>query len=362
VVAGCNGLNGGNLIKHLLNTEQWNVIGIGRNAPKNWSWNNNEHFRFVGVDLSDRMACNDAFTSWQFVEANYLFYAAYSKSATAEEDIQTNASMFRNCLELLHDRCNKLTGVALYSSTRYYGVHLGPYKTPATENDPRHLGINFQFNQEDFLREFQRGKSWNYVIVRPAPSVGYSPKSEHNLAVSIAVYATMCREYPEFIFKFPGTTESYNAANDCCCSDLLGEMMNWWAIEGVNDHRSRNTVFNVANGDIFRYRYLWPFFASYFNIPFEEPEGNIQYNTTSTIAGMQRKWDDIVHKHGLVPTRLNDLCSFEFLDFVCHKNYDSIVNINKLKTAGFLEFRITENCFENTFNELKKLKIIPNYN
>lgn len=90
------------------------------------------------------------------------------------------------------------------------------------------------------------GKPWNYVVLRPNECIGYSPKSYMNLGVSIAVYASLCREFGDLEFRFPGTPESYHSAMDCCCCDLHGEFIDWWAREG--DIRSMNQAFNVSNG------------------------------------------------------------------------------------------------------------------
>ena len=39
----------------------------------------------------------------------------------------------------------------LVTGTNYYGSHLGPFKTPAREDDTRHDGPDFYFDQVDWL-------------------------------------------------------------------------------------------------------------------------------------------------------------------------------------------------------------------
>ena len=41
-------------------------------------------------------------------------------------------------------------------------AHLGPYRTPAREDDPRHPPPNFYYDQWDYMVGRQRGKSWTY--------------------------------------------------------------------------------------------------------------------------------------------------------------------------------------------------------
>ena len=44
-----------------------------------------------------------------------------------------------------------LRRVVLVTGTKYYGSHLGPFKTPARESDPRHMPPNYYFDQIDWL-------------------------------------------------------------------------------------------------------------------------------------------------------------------------------------------------------------------
>jgi hypothetical protein len=41
----------------------------------------------------------------------------------------------------------KLERVVLVTGANYYGSHLGPYRTPCEESDPRHAGDNYYFHQ-----------------------------------------------------------------------------------------------------------------------------------------------------------------------------------------------------------------------
>ena len=61
-----------------------------------------------------------------------------------------------------------LKRVALVTGTKYYGVHLGPVKTPMRETDPRHLPPNYYFDQIDWLTAFQREKGMG--LGRASPS------------------------------------------------------------------------------------------------------------------------------------------------------------------------------------------------
>ncbi len=58
--------------------------------------------------------------------------------------------------------------MVLVTGAKVYGMHLGAFKTPARESDPRHAGVNFYFTQEDFVAKYQREhkSKWTYAIAR----------------------------------------------------------------------------------------------------------------------------------------------------------------------------------------------------
>ena len=65
----------------------------------------------------------------------------------------------------------------LVTGTKYYGVHLGPLKTPMRETDPRHMPPNYYFDQIDWLTAYRQGKGWDWVELRPQTLCGFSPGS-----------------------------------------------------------------------------------------------------------------------------------------------------------------------------------------
>jgi hypothetical protein len=74
---------------------------------------------------------------------------------------------------------------------KVYGAHLGPFKTPAREDDPPHMPPEFNVGQQAFLEESQRGKDWTWSALRPSVVCGFALGIPMNLAMVIAVYATL---------------------------------------------------------------------------------------------------------------------------------------------------------------------------
>ena len=79
----------------------------------------------------------------------------------------------------------------LVTGTKYYGVHLGPLKTPMRETDPRHMPPDFYFDQIDWLTDFQRGKKWSLSELRPQTLCGFAPGAAMSI---MPAHRRLCRD------------------------------------------------------------------------------------------------------------------------------------------------------------------------
>lgn len=66
--------------------------------------------------------------------------------------------MLRNLMEVLEPAASGLQHVSLMQGTKAYGAHLGPYKTPARETDPRIISPLFYYPQQGYLAALASGK------------------------------------------------------------------------------------------------------------------------------------------------------------------------------------------------------------
>jgi hypothetical protein len=124
--------------------------------------------------------------------------------------MSANANMFFNLVKTVEAASPALEHVHLSQGTRWYGNHLGPYKTPTKEDDPRHMPPNFYYDQQDFLEEFQKGKRWTWSVGRPHAVCGFSTGGSMNLTPAIAVYANVCKALG-LPLSFPGQPGAYTA-------------------------------------------------------------------------------------------------------------------------------------------------------
>lgn len=69
-----------------------------------------------------------------------------------------------------------------FPTLKHYGVHLGPVEIPAHEGMSRYedKGLNFYYNQEDFLFKLAAQRNWTWNIIRPGGIVGFTPGSKYH--------------------------------------------------------------------------------------------------------------------------------------------------------------------------------------
>ena len=173
VVVGALGVIGRYIVARLLEQGDWSVVGLSRRtaeaAPR---------YRHIAVDLLDAQQTADKLSGLR--DATHVFYAAFQPAAGAAagyaENIAPNRAMLVNAVTAIARASPGLTRVVLVTGTKYYGSHLGPYRTPAREGDPRHAGPNYYFDQIDWLSAFQSGKRWDVVELRPQTLCGLGSK------------------------------------------------------------------------------------------------------------------------------------------------------------------------------------------
>ena len=216
--------------------------------------------------------------------------------------------MLRNLLTVLERNAPGLKHVTLYQGGKAYGADLRPFKTPAREDDPRLMGPNFYYDQEDFLRSLQTGKGWNFSILRPEAVCGYAVGNPMNLAMVIAVYAAISKELG-LPLRFPGPEAAYRALYQVTSADILARAADW-AGETAG---AANEIFNITNGDYFRWQFMWPRIADAFGMEVAEP---VPMPLKIYMADKAPLWAKMVEKYGLKPIPYDHLVNWAFGDFI----------------------------------------------
>jgi nucleoside-diphosphate-sugar epimerase len=344
LVAGATGVVGRYLLRHLVQQPDWEVVALSRRRPDVPGG-----FVHARVDLTDAADCQAHLAELR--DVTHVFYAAYLERPDAQEQVAVNTAMLVNLVDAVERASPGLQHVHLVEGSKWYGSHLGPYKTPAKETDPRHMPPNMYYDQQDFLEARQRGKAWTWSASRPHAICGFAVGNPMNLTTVIAVYAAISRELG-LPLSFPGKPGAYRALYQCIDSALLARALTWMATEP----RCANQACNVTNGDLFRWESMWPKIARFFGME----AGPVR--TISLVRFMSDKapvWERIVQKHGLQNHPYGEIAAWGFGDFVFASDYDIISDLGRIRRLGFTETVDSEEMFMRLFGEFREQKIIP---
>lgn len=344
VVVGARGVIGGNLVKHLVELGDWDVVGLSRRGGED-----SPGVRHIAVDLLDRADVQNKLSG--LTEATHLFYAAYQERASWAELVAPNLAMLVNSVEAIEAAGPGLQHVSLMQGYKVYGAHLGPFSTPAKEDDPAHMPPEFNVDQQHFLEQQQVGKSWTWSALRPSVVSGFALGNPMNLAMVIAVYASISRELGVPL-RFPGSPGAYTSLIEMTDATLLAKATVWAA----TDPGCANQAYNITNGDIFRWERMWPKIAEFFELEVAPP---LPMSLTDVMADKADIWDAMVGRYHLQPTAYRDVSSWSFGDVVFSWDYDFLADGSKARRAGFHEYVDTEAMFMNIFTELRDQRIIP---
>jgi nucleoside-diphosphate-sugar epimerase len=348
VVVGALGVIGRYIVERLLKEEDWSVTGLSRRAAAAAP-----RYRHIGVDLLDRDVV--AAKLAELSEATHVFYAAFQAAGGAAagyaSNIAPNRDMLVNAVTAIAQASPHLRRVVLVTGTKYYGSHLGPFRTPARESDPRHMPPDYYFDQIDWLTQFQRGKGWDWVELRPQTLCGFAPGTPMSLAPAIAVYAAISKELG-LPLRFPGRPGAYAAVYQVTESTHFAEAALWAATEP----RCALEAFNVTNGDYFRWQNLWPKLAAAFDMP----AGDVQ--TVSLTAHMADKgalWRAMTEKYRLQPYAYDQLVAWPFADYVFGCDWDVMSDVTKSRRFGFHDVVDSEEMFVRLMRRFRDERIVP---
>ncbi|MET4050465.1 MULTISPECIES: SDR family oxidoreductase [unclassified Rhodococcus (in: high G+C Gram-positive bacteria)] len=344
VVVGARGVIGGNLVDHLQQSGDWDIVGLSRRGG-----DDGENLRHIAVDLLDIEDTRRKLAG--LTEVTHIFYAAYQDRPTWAELVPPNLAMLVNVVCVIEDSSPALEHVSLMQGYKVYGAHLGPFKTPARESDPPHMPPEFNVDQQNFLETRQQGKNWTWSAIRPSVVCGFALGNPMNLALVIAVYATMCAKLG-VPMRFPGKLGAYNSLLEMTDAGLLAEATVWAATTS----ECANQAFNINNGDLFRWNDLWPKIATYFALDVATP---LPMSLDTVMADKEPVWDAIVNENGLADVTYAEVSSWGFGDFVFAWDYDVIADGSKARRLGFNRHIDTESMFVQIFDDLKARKVIP---
>ena len=342
VVVGALGVIGRYIVEKLASLPDWEVVGLSRRKGEDRG-----RVRYLSVDFLSPGHQIPA------EGATHIFYAAFQASAGAAADyaknIAANRDMLVNAVSRIDEMSSRLERVVLVTGTKYYGSHLGAFRTPAKESDPRHEGPNYYFDQIDWLTAFQRGKRWTWTELRPQTLCGFAPGTAMSIVPVIAVYAAICRELGEPL-RFPGT--AWRSIYQVTESAHFAEAALWAATEP----RCANQAYNITNGDYFRWCNVWPRIAEMFGMPTAAPGPR---SLVQFMADKAPLWEAMAKKHRLQPYRFEELVAWPFGDYVFSCNWDVMSDLTKSRQHGFQRVVDSEEMFVRLLRRFREERIVP---
>jgi nucleoside-diphosphate-sugar epimerase len=344
LVAGATGVVGRYLLQHLVRSGTWDVVAVSRRRP-----DIDGNYTHVAADLSD--AADSRSRLSRLADVTHVFYAAYMERPTADELVASNVALLRNLLDAIEPVAAGLEHVHLVEGTKWYGSHLGPFKTPAKETDPRTVPVLFYYDQQDLLESRQTGRRWTWSAVRPHSVCGFGVGNPMNLTTVIAVYAAICKELG-LVFSHPGKPANWRTLYQVTDSGLLARAIEWMA----ETAQCANQAYNITNGDVFRWENVWPRIASFFGL---DPGPQRQFSLQQFMADKAPVWDRIVQRYGLRPYRFEEIAAWKFADYVFSAQWDVISDCGKARRAGFCETVDSEEMFLRLFAEFRTNRVIP---
>jgi nucleoside-diphosphate-sugar epimerase len=340
VVVGALGVIGRYIVEKLASLDDWEVVGVSRRRGEDRG-----RVRHLSLDLLA--------AECRVEGATHLFYAAFQASpgpaAGYAQNIAANRDMLVNAVRGVEKASPGLERVVLVTGTKYYGSHLGPYRTPAKEHDPRHAGPNYYFDQVDWLTGFQRGKRWTWTELRPQTLCGFAPGTAMSILPVIAVYASICRELGEPL-RFPGS--AWRSLYQVTESAHFAEAALWAATEP----RCANQAYNITNGDYFRWCNVWPQIAEVFELPVGEPK---RISLVEAMADKAPLWEAMARKHRLRPYRFEELVAWPFGDYVFSCDWDVMSDLTKSRQHGFQRVVDSEEMFARLLRRFREERIVP---
>src|SRR3954466_15369644 len=303
LVVGATGISGGNLAQRLL-AGGWDVAGICRNP-------NGLDQRLTPV-VADLLAGDAVAAAVRGTAPTHVFYTTWSRCATEAENCDVNGRMLQNLLDAVAaDRT--VRHVALVTGLKHY---LGPFEayakvqpdTPFSEEQERLPYENFYYTQEDILFAAAARHGFTWSVHRPHTLIGWALGNAMNMGVTLAVYAAICRETNR-PFQYPGSQQQWEAVTDVTDASLLADHLVWAATTPA----AANQALNIVNGDVFRWRRLWPRLADALGVEAQGYEGEPK-PLEQQMADAAEVWPEIVRRHDLRETSVESLASWWHTD------------------------------------------------
>ena len=348
LVVGSSGIAGGAVAAELV-SQGWSVLGLARRPVAQAG------VTPVVADLHDPAATATALAD---ARPDAVFFTTWARQATEAENIRVNAAMVRTVLDAVRPAAS-VRHVALVTGLKHY---LGPFEaygqgalpqTPFREEQGRLDIDNFYYAQEDEVFSAAERDGFAWSIHRPHTIIGKAVGNAMNMGTTLAAYASLCRETGR-PFRFPGSEAQWNGLTDMTSATQLARHLVWAATTPA----AANQAFNVVNGDVFRWKWMWARIADWFGLVPAEFDGTI-LPLEVQMAEDHAVWRQIAERDNLIEPDLDRLASPWHTDADLGRPIEVVTDMGKSRRLGFLDYQPTDDAFFALFEQLRAERLIP---
>jgi len=350
LVVGASGITGSNLAHELI-TQGWQTYGLARTPNQDIA-----DLQPVAADLLNPESLRTALAT---IAPTHVFFTSWMRNDTEAENIRVNGTMVRNLLDALAPK-KSVQHVALVTGLKHY---LGPFdayakdgflpETPLREEHPRLDIENFYYAQEDEVYAAAARDGFTWSIHRPHTVIGKAVGNMMNMGSTLAVYASLCQKSGQ-PFRWPGSKAQWEGLSDVTDARVLAKHLIWAATTKA----AHNEAFNVVNGDVFRWSWLWKRIADWFGIEAVGFDGTI-HPLEAEIANDGPLWQEIAREYQLVEPNLNRVASAWHTDLDLGRPIEVMTDMSKSRKLGFTVFQRTDESFFDLFDQLRADRLIP---
>ncbi|KAG7977123.1 hypothetical protein I3843_05G014900 [Carya illinoinensis] len=360
LIIGVTGIIGNSLAGILPHSDTpggpWKVYGVARRPRPAWSAD--YPIEYIQCDILDAAEAQTKLS--KLTDVTHIFYVAWANMQDEADNCKVNADMLRNALNTIIPKAPKLQHICLQTGRKHYIAApelfeiVKPHEPPFHEDLPRLNVPHFYYSLEDVLFEqVAKEERLTWSVHRPGVIFGFSPYSLTNIVGSLCVYAAICKHEGEQL-RFPGSLAAWEGYWDASDADMVAEHQIWAAV----DSNAKNEAFNCSNGDLFKWKHFWNVLAERFGVECGKFDENSNLSLQEMMKNKGPVWEEIVRGKGLVPTKLEQVGTWWFVDEVLGAE-SFLDSMNKSKEYGFMGFRNSKTSFNYWIDKMRAHRIVP---
>ncbi len=324
------------------------VLGLSRNPQPQ------EGVTPVAADLLDPASVAAALDG---LAPTHVFLTTWLRQPTEAENIRVNALMLRNLFDGLRP-LGTVRHAALVTGLKHY---LGPFeaygkgslpKTPFREDQGRLDVANF------ITRRRMNCSRPRAATASPTASTaphrhrqGGRERHEHGHHLG-----RLCRHLPRDRAPVPlsrigRAVERPDGHDRRPPAGRPGHL-------GGDHAAAHDQAFNIVNGDVFRWNWMWHRLADWFGVKAEDFDGT-ERPLADQMADDAAIWARIAEREGLAEPDITRLVSPWHTDADLGRPIEVVTDMSKSRKLGFTAYQATDEAFFDLFEQLEADRIIP---